>query len=164
MEKVYIVQFYKWFKIGFSKNPENRKKMFKQPYIKLPFEFIIIAEKETKEARQLEQLIHKSLNVHRLRGEWFELDESTVYEIIDRYNFKIENHIEKIDLVSDNEMYIKELQAENEILLKIERCKAKVDELIQIGRMDNKLFEKVPNGYICNDEHFQDNVLNSIGI
>jgi len=93
---VYIIQFYKWFKIGFSRDPIERLKTLRSG-TKLPYKHTLIALKQPENANQLERLLHKKYAHKRTDGEYFNLSESDVNDIIKTYSFGIINKPEIYD-------------------------------------------------------------------
>jgi hypothetical protein len=76
---VYLLQSpTKAYKIGRSKNPENRLKTFS---VKLPFEVEYIALIKTNDMVGLERQLHQRFADKRVNGEWFELSSEDVQYI-----------------------------------------------------------------------------------
>jgi hypothetical protein len=76
---VYLLQSpTKSYKIGRSKNPQDRLKTFS---VKLPFEVEYIALIETPDMTGLERQLHERFAEKRVNGEWFELSEEDVQYI-----------------------------------------------------------------------------------
>lgn len=66
------------FKIGISKNVEKRLKSFSQ----LPFPVTLIYKKKTKNMEETELFLHKKYEEQRINGEWFELSDKDIKNII----------------------------------------------------------------------------------
>lgn len=66
----YIIESEYGYKIGMTKNLHSRTKTFN---IKLPFEWVFVAVYVLKEYKQFEKLLHKTFDLKRINGEWFEL-------------------------------------------------------------------------------------------
>lgn len=66
---------YSSYKIGHSRDIENRLKIFN---VKLPFEFDLIHLIETADMRELERMFHRQFQSKRVNGEWFDLSADDV--------------------------------------------------------------------------------------
>lgn len=75
-----ILQMHNIFKIGFTKNFEERLETFNDYRHSLEPQFFAVAIYETSNAKKLETLIHKKLKNYRSEGEFFELDLSFIKE------------------------------------------------------------------------------------
>ena len=79
-----------YVKIGVSVNPPKRKMSLQT---KMPFELKIINQLETSNPYGLEHKLHDIYSEMRTNGEWFNLNESLIDEII---NFKIKDIVNMI--------------------------------------------------------------------
>lgn len=66
------------YKIGRTRNPDNRMKTFS---VKLPFEVDYICTIESADMYALERQLHKKYASKRINGEWFDLDPEDVAAI-----------------------------------------------------------------------------------
>jgi len=90
---VYIIQFYKWFKIGSSKDPILRLNQIKGK-TKLPCKFELIATFETEHYKQVEKELHVKYGKFRVNGEWFIFTKGWFEEILDTNNYNF-NYIKE---------------------------------------------------------------------
>ena len=74
-------------KIGYSSN-NNPIKRFEQFKVYAPFGAEILGFIQTKDAKILESTLHQKYVSKRLDGEWFEISELEVHQIIDFYTNK----------------------------------------------------------------------------
>lgn len=82
---VYLVKMGEDYKIGISKNPDNRLGEF----TKLPHELEKICVARVDGYKQVEEDLHTILDEKRKRGEWFTLDETDI-EFVKNYLYKRE--------------------------------------------------------------------------
>lgn len=76
---VYLMECGGKYKIGISRDVERRAKQLDNR----PFPVNVICKSaKIKHAETAEEQLHKKYNEHRIGGEWFEFDESTITEII----------------------------------------------------------------------------------
>lgn len=76
---VYLVKLDKHYKIGISKTPEQRLKEFTM----LPYKLEDIKIARVNEYEKIEKELHEEYKTKKVRGEWFELNESEVEEIVE---------------------------------------------------------------------------------
>lgn len=77
---VYVVRVCDAYKIGVSVLPEQRVSLIRTDNFE-PME--IIGFWQFKDPYGVEQAIHEFLESYRIRGEWFRLDESMYYDILE---------------------------------------------------------------------------------
>jgi len=69
---VYVIKSDFGYKIGRTKNLDNRSKQFE---VKLPFEWSFVKIYVLERAEDMEKMSHELLADKRLNGEWFDIDE-----------------------------------------------------------------------------------------
>lgn len=130
MQYIYIIKFYKWFKIGKSNNPKNRLLSIK-PKTKLPYSFELYATVQDGDVDSLERQIHKEYSHLRLNGEWFEFDKKTLAYLVDKYFFEV-CKLDKITSFENAEYFEKQ-----SLLAEIERLNNVISTLnIRIEEVD----------------------------
>lgn len=68
------------YKIGKANDPQDRIKMFN---VKIPFDIETVVTFRVKDALSLEKELHSNFSNKRLAGEWFDLDNNDLMELID---------------------------------------------------------------------------------
>lgn len=76
--KVYLLKGDRWYKIGKSRDFDNRAKLF---HLTLPFPVEVIHTIETGDCTALESYFHKLFADKRTNGEWFLLSDENVATI-----------------------------------------------------------------------------------
>lgn len=76
---VYLVKLDKHYKIGIAQDPKSRLKEFTL----LPYELEYITTAYVNNYAQVEKDLHEKYKSYRVRGEWFELNNQQVKEIVD---------------------------------------------------------------------------------
>ena len=90
---VYVMKCSIFYKIGFSKNPNNRLKTVKTHN---PLDVNILATLKTDDYLSLEKQLHNEFSNKRSRGEWFELNEDDLLYLKVNYGFSFKIAINKI--------------------------------------------------------------------
>ena len=76
---VYLIKLGDSYKIGITKNTEERFKQFEF----MPFELKIIKTAKVKEYDKVEKFLHEQYSSKRIKGEWFNLSQEDIQNIID---------------------------------------------------------------------------------
>ena len=93
---VYIIKNEDNYKIGKANDVNKRLKALQTGS---PSKHELIAVVSTSNAIELEHNIHAYLSAYRISGEWFKLDNKTLYYTIDKFGFnEIINFIDKLHL------------------------------------------------------------------
>lgn len=71
----------KFFKIGFSSNPNRIEKRLAEIQTGCPFELEIVASFRTFHHRYIEKFLHIMFDEYRIRNEWFEFENEQIEKI-----------------------------------------------------------------------------------
>lgn len=91
---VYIMKCANYYKIGYSKNPQNRRSTIQTHN---PLDVKICALLKTESFIDVEKDLHKYFITKRSRGEWFELEESDLIKLKVDWGFEFKIKIGKIN-------------------------------------------------------------------
>lgn len=124
-----------YYKIGYSKNPENRLKTVKTHN---PLDVKLLATLKTKKSRSLEKELHNLFLPKNSRREWFELHYQDLLKLKIDYGF---NFLEPIEYITDDykeDEYtlgkIKEIRIDN---AKLDALKTYFENLFETEIVDN---------------------------
>ncbi|WP_299116889.1 GIY-YIG nuclease family protein [uncultured Winogradskyella sp.] len=90
---VYVIKCANFYKIGYSKNPEARRKTIQTHN---PLDVRICATLKTDNAQEYERWLHKYYLSRRSRGEWFELKHDDLMDLKIECGFNFKMDISKI--------------------------------------------------------------------
>lgn len=136
---VYIIQSSNYFKVGVSKNVQNRLKTFQSTL--MPYDFNLIATVKDEDCYALESAIHTELKEFRVAGEWFLITEDKLMGIIRDYNFSIDN-APNFDYSKESEINEKIKEMENKYEDSINEKSKEATKKLAEARMLSAGFDK----------------------
>lgn len=106
---IYLINCSYFYKIGFSKNPQNRLKTIKTHN---PLKVTLFATLKTDKYIELEKELHDLFSSKRTNGEWFELKNDDLTKLKIDYGFQFKKNITLPDeYVVGNEKLLKEVKS-----------------------------------------------------
>lgn len=81
MRSIYVMKCHEYHKIGIAANPRRRLNAIKTSN---PYEVELIRAVKVPDAIGLERQLHRQFAECRVRGEWFELTDTQITEVIER--------------------------------------------------------------------------------
>lgn len=137
---VYLIKCSIYYKIGFSKNPNNRLKTVKTHN---PLDVKLFATLKTDRYNEVEKELHNLFANKNSRREWFELHQEDLLTLKIDYGF---NFLIPINSIKDSDVKnshvlneIKEIRIDNS---KIDYFKSYFEELFEVNIISNKNIKK----------------------
>lgn len=142
---IYIMKCSSFYKIGYSKNPENRLKTVRTHN---PLDVKIIATLKTDNYIELERELHDLFYNKRARGEWFELKEDDLLTLKIEYGFSFKVKIDSIlEDVKHNKEVLSELKTIRIDNHKNDVIKSYFEEIFSCEIINNHMIKKVSLKY-----------------
>lgn len=142
---VYLIKSSIYFKIGYSKNPNNRLNTIKTHN---PFEVVLFATLKTDNYLETERELHKIFLNKNSKREWFELHEEDLLSLKIDYGFNFLlpiNSIKNNDVKNNNILKeVKEIRIDNN---KIDYFVSYFQELFNCTVKDVKIIKRCCNKY-----------------
>ena len=91
---IYIIKCCNFYKIGYSKNPKNRRATIQTHN---PLDVILCATLKTEHYKEKEKELHNLFATKRTRGEWFELKNDDLIKLQIEYGFSFKIPVSKIN-------------------------------------------------------------------